>query len=419
MIGLKKIDVAVIGAGPAGIAAAIGAREEGAERVVVYERDWELGGILQQCIHPGFGMHTFGAELTGPEYTHRYLQMAADAGVEFITNSMVFQMEKDGSFHVMNPERGIEHVHPGATVLCMGCRERPAGALPIAGSRPAGIYTAGTAQRFVNMEGFMPGKRVVVLGTGDIGLIMARRMILEGATVEGVFELMSWPGGLRRNIAQCLDDYKIPWYLEHTIVAIHGHDRVEGVTVARVDAKREPITGTHRRIACDTLLLAVGLIPENELSMMAGIEICPETGGPRTDERFQTSIPGVFAAGNVAVVYDLVDWVSSGGRIAGKNAARFAAGKLGPTSKSITVRAGDGVRLVSPQQFNGDEDFTLFFRVSRPFETPCRLTVEPGIHSSVLRYARPGEMIELKLDNSKLQRVSSGAQSIEICVKEV
>ena len=236
MSGTDRIDVAIIGAGPAGIAAGVGAKREGAGRVVVFERDWDLGGILQQCIHPGFGLHTFKEELTGPEYVHRYLERAREAGVEFVTNTMVFRMEPDGSFWTMNPDRGIEHVTPGASVLTMGCRERPLGALAVPGSRPAGVYTAGTAQRFVNMEGFMPGKRVVVLGSGDIGLIMVRRMILEGAQVEAVFEIMSLAGGLKRNIAQCLDDYGIPFHLEHTVTKLHGKDRLEAVTVARVDA---------------------------------------------------------------------------------------------------------------------------------------------------------------------------------------
>ncbi|MBQ7263081.1 MAG: FAD-dependent oxidoreductase, partial [Synergistaceae bacterium] len=276
----ERIDVLVIGAGAAGVAAGIAARREGAERVVVVERDRDLGGILQQCIHPGFGLRTFKEELTGPEYMHRFIRQAHEADVEFLTDTMVFQMEHDGSVWTMCPARGIERLAPRAVVLAMGCRERPLGALRIPGSRPAGIWTAGTAQRFVNMEGHMPGRRAVILGSGDIGLIMARRMIWEGAEVEGVYEVMSWPGGLRRNIAQCLDDYGIPFHLETTVISVHGRDRLEGVTVARVDQDKVPIPGTERFVPCDTLLLAVGLIPENELSRMAGVEISPVTGGP-------------------------------------------------------------------------------------------------------------------------------------------
>ncbi|MBR1486274.1 MAG: FAD-dependent oxidoreductase, partial [Synergistaceae bacterium] len=318
----NNIDVLIIGAGPAGVAAGIGAKKEGAENVVVLERDWDLGGILQQCIHPGFGLRTFREELTGPEYMHRFINQAHEAGVEFRTNTMVFQIDKDSnSVWTMNKERGIECLKPKSIVLTMGCRERPAGAIRIPGTRPAGIYTAGTAQRFVNMEGYMPGKRAVILGSGDIGLIMARRMIWEGAEVEGVYEVMSWPGGLRRNIAQCLDDYGIPFHLQTTVMKIHGADRLEGVTVAKVDDKMTPIKGTERYVPCDTLLLAIGLIPENELSRMAGIEIHPVTGGPVVNDLLQTSNPAVFAAGNVVIVYDLVDNVSDEGLIAGANAA--------------------------------------------------------------------------------------------------
>ena len=419
MSAARNIDVAVIGAGPAGIAAGVGARRQGAERVVVFERDWDLGGILQQCIHPGFGLHTFKEELTGPEYVHRYIERAREAGVEFVTNTMVFHMEPDGSFWTMNPERGIEHVSPRSVVLTMGCRERPLGALAVPGSRPAGVYTAGTAQRFVNMEGFMPGKRVVVLGSGDIGLIMVRRMILEGAQVEAVFEIMSWAGGLKRNIAQCLDDYGIPFHLEHTVTKLHGKDRLEAVTVARVDACKCPIPGTERTIPCDTLLLAVGLIPENELSRMAGIQIHPVTGGPVVNEWLQTTQPRVFAAGNVVVVYDLVDWVSEEGLRAGRNAARYAAGSLPSPKRTFRVEAGKGVRILSPQTLHGEEDVTLFLRVAEPVETRCRLVAEPGLSSSVLRYARPGEMNEIHLKAEQLRALPPEVDVVRVSLEEV
>ena len=400
----NNIDVLIIGAGPAGVAAGIGAKKEGAERVVVLERDWDLGGILQQCIHPGFGLRTFREELTGPEYMHRFINQAHEAGVEFRTNTMVFQIDKDSnSVWTMNKERGIECLNPKSIVLTMGCRERPAGAIRIPGTRPAGIYTAGTAQRFVNMEGYMPGKRAVILGSGDIGLIMARRMIWEGAEVEGVYEVMSWPGGLRRNIAQCLDDYGIPFHLQTTVKKIHGTDRLEGVTVAKVDEKLNPIDGTERFVPCDTLLLAIGLIPENELSRMAGIEIHPVTGGPVVNDLLQTSNPAVFAAGNVVIVYDLVDNVSDEGLIAGANAAKFAAGKISPNVKKIPVKGGENVRLYSPQFITGESDTIIYMRVTHPIEGACKVVAEPGLYTQKLRYARPGEMNEARIKAADIQ----------------
>ncbi|MBR4196199.1 MAG: FAD-dependent oxidoreductase [Synergistaceae bacterium] len=453
----EKIDVLIIGAGPAGVAAGIGAKREGAENVVVIERDWDLGGILQQCIHPGFGLRTFKEELTGPEYMHRFIQQAHEAGVEFRTNTMVFQIDAPSlppfnsplgrgdervagvlaspvqgevaegrrgrniaqgevsesrrsrsgvTVWTMNKERGIESLNPSAIVLTMGCRERPLGAIRIPGTRPAGIYTAGTAQRFVNMEGYMPGKRAVILGSGDIGLIMARRMIWEGATVEGVYEVMSWPGGLRRNIAQCLDDYGIPFHLRTTVTRIHGNDRLEGVTVAEVDDHMTPIAGTERYVECDTLLLAIGLIPENELSRMAGVEIHPVTGGPVVNDLLQTSNPAIFAAGNVVIVYDLVDNVSDEGLIAGANAAKFAAGKISPSAR-IPVKGGENVRLYSPQIVTGETDATIFMRVTHPIEEACRVfaVCDNGaeLYSQRLRYARPGEMNEVRINAEKLR----------------
>ena len=407
----KKIDVLIIGAGPAGVAAGIGAKREGAENVVVIERDWDLGGILQQCIHPGFGLRTFKEELTGPEYMHRFIQQAHEAGVEFRTNTMVFQIDRENNtVWTMNKERGIESLNPSAIVLTMGCRERPLGTIRIPGTRPSGIYTAGTAQRFVNMEGYMPGKRAVILGSGDIGLIMARRMIWEGATVEGVYEVMSWPGGLRRNIAQCLDDYGIPFHLRTTVTRIHGQDRLEGVTVAQVDDHMTPIKGTERYVECDTLLLAIGLIPENELSRMAGVDIHPVTGGPVVNDLLQTSNPAIFAAGNVVIVYDLVDNVSDEGLIAGMNAARFANGKIS-SSSSIPVKGGENVRLYSPQYVTGETDATIFMRVTHPIEEACRVfaVTDNGaeLYSQRLRYARPGEMNEVKIKSAKLKEAGA------------
>ena len=400
----SNIDVLIIGAGPAGVAAGIGARREGAENVVVLERDWDLGGILQQCIHPGFGLRTFREELTGPEYMHRFIEQAHSEGVEFRTNTMVFQIDKDtNTVWTMNKQRGIEALHPKSIVLTMGCRERPLGAIRIPGGRPSGIYTAGTAQRFVNMEGYMPGKRAVILGSGDIGLIMARRMIWEGAEVEGVYEVMSWPGGLRRNIAQCLDDYGIPFHLRTTVTRIHGQDRLEGVTVAKVDEHMTPIPGTERFVECDTLLLAIGLIPENELSRMAGIEIHPVTGGPVVNDLLQTTNPAIFAAGNVVIVYDLVDNVSDEGLAAGANAAKYALGKTSGTPRRIPVKGGENVRLYSPQYVTGETDAVIFMRVTHPIEHACRVFAEPGLYSQRLRYARPGEMNEVKIKAEQIR----------------
>ena len=413
-----RVDVAVIGAGPAGVAAAIGAREAGARGVLVLERDWDLGGILQQCIHPGFGLHTFKEELTGPEFMHRWIGRAHDAGVRFMTNSMVFGMSADGSLDVMTPGRGVFRVIPGAIVLAMGCRERPIGAINIPGSRPAGIYTAGTAQRFVNMEGFMPGHRAVILGSGDIGLIMARRLVWEGARVEGVFELMPWAGGLRRNIAQCIDDYGIPFYLKHAVTRVHGQDRLEGVTVSQVDNRRAPVAGTERFVPCDTLLLAVGLIPENELSRMAGIAIDPVTNGPVIDEMYQTSLPSVFAAGNVVIVYELADWVSQEGFAAGRNAALYAAGSLRAPRRRIDIRGSSIVRLFSPQFITGEGDVTVYFRVARPIERHCRVVAEHGLFSQTRRYVRPGEMNEIHLTRDDLRRLPESVTSVTIDVVE-
>lgn len=418
----REVDVAIIGAGPAGVAAGIAARREGARTVVVFERDQESGGILQQCIHSGFGLHTFGEELTGPEYMDRYLREAAAEGVEFDLNTMVFHMERPAArggakyarFWTMNPGRGIEQVEAKSVVLAMGCRERPAGALGMAGSRPSGVYTAGTAQRFVNMEGFMPGRKVVVMGTGDIGLIMARRMLLEGAEVVGVYEIMPWVSGLRRNVAQCLDDYGILYYLNHSVRALHGRERLEGVSVVRLDAGRNPVLGSEKFVGCDTLLLAVGLIPENELTKMAGAEMDPWTNGPVVNEFQQTSEPCVYAAGNVTVVYDLVDFVSQAGERAGRSAARYAAGTLKTGPRDLRVETGPNVRLVAPQRLTAGEDATIFLRVAEPVEGRCRLFAEGGLFEKTLRYARPGEMNEVRVKACDLQSLPQDARSVRI-----
>ena len=320
-------DLVIIGGGPAGMSAAVAAYESGIRDILILERDDSLGGILKQCIHNGFGLHKFGEELTGPEYAWKYEQRVHELGIEYKLNTMVLSVSPDKVITATNTEDGIFTVEAKAIILAMGCRERSKGALNIAGSRPAGIFSAGTAQKFVNMEGYMPGKEVVILGSGDIGLIMARRMTLEGAKVKAVCELMPYSGGLARNIEQCLNDFDIPLRLSHTVVQIHGKERLEGVTIAKVDERRQPIAETREFIPCDTLLLSVGLIPENELSLGAGIDLDPVTNGPVVDQDRQTCIEGIYSCGNVLHVHDLVDYVSEEAEIAGKSAAEYVRGK--------------------------------------------------------------------------------------------
>ena len=322
---MKNVDLVIIGGGPAGLAAAVAARKSGVQDILILERDSELGGILNQCIHNGFGLHTFKEELTGPEYAARFVTQVRELGIEYKLNTMVLDLAADKTVTAMNKTDGLFQLHPKAVVLAMGCRERPRGALNIPGYRPAGIFTAGTAQRLVNMEGCLPGRRVVILGSGDIGLIMARRMTLEGAKVLCVAELMPYSGGLKRNIVQCLDDFGIPLKLSHTVVDIQGKERVTGITLARVE-NGKPVPGTEEHYDCDTLLLSCGLLPENELSRAAGVALNPVTGGPAVNESLETNLPGVFAAGNVLHVHDLVDYVSEEAAAAGEHAAAYIAG---------------------------------------------------------------------------------------------
>ena len=398
-------DLVIIGGGPAGLAAAISARENGVEDVLVLEREKELGGILNQCIHNGFGLHTFQEELTGPEYAARYIEKAKALSIPYRLSTTVVDLEPSGDGVLVTSvsrEEGLVQIEAKAAVLAMGCRERPRGALNIPGTRPAGIFSAGTAQRLVNMEGYLPGKRVVILGSGDIGLIMARRMTLEGAKVLCVAELMPYSGGLKRNIVQCLNDYGIPLKLSHTVVDIQGKERVTGVTIAAVDEKLKPIPGTEEHFVCDTLLLSVGLIPENELSRQVGVQLSPVTNGPKVNESLETNLPGVFACGNVLHVHDLVDYVSEEAVQAGRNAARYLLEGRSPEQKEIPLTVAGAVRYtvpctLSPQRM--EEETVVRFRVGRNLRDALVRVTADG--KELLRRKRPvmapGEMEQVKL----------------------
>ena len=398
---MERCDLVIVGGGPAGLAAAIAAREAGVADLLVLERDRELGGILTQCIHSGFGLHTFREELTGPEYARRYIRRAEELAVPCLMDTMVLEISPERVVTAVNAQRGLFQLQAGAVILAMGCRERPRGALNIPGFRPAGVYTAGAAQRLVNREGLMPGREVVILGSGDIGLIMARRMTLEGARVQVVAELMPYSGGLKRNIVQCLDDFGIPLKLSHTVVDIQGRERVTGVTLAQVDENRRPIPGTEEHYDCDTLLLSCGLIPENELSRGAGVALSPVTNGPVVDESLETSVPGVFACGNVLHVHDLVDFVSREAEQAGRRAARFLQ-KGEERGKAVRLIAGKGVRYTVPATVDPcrmEEELTVRFRVDNVYKNAA-VTVSAGGETLQRRkklILTPGEMEEIRL----------------------
>lgn len=406
---MKVYDIVIIGGGPAGMAAAVAAKKQGIDRILILERDRELGGILNQCIHNGFGLHTFQEELTGPEYADRFIGQVKSYNIEYKLNTMVMDVSRDKRVTAMNREEGMFEIQAKAIIFAMGCRERSRGALNIPGYRPAGIYSAGTAQRLVNMEGFLPGREVVILGSGDIGLIMARRMTLEGAKVKVVAELMPYSGGLKRNIVQCLDDYKIPLKLSHTVIDIKGKERVEGVTLAEVDENRRPIEGTEEFYSCDTLLLSVGLIPENEISGAMGVELNPVTSGPKVNERLETTIEGVFACGNVLHVHDLVDFVSEEAAAAGKNAAMYVqeGESASEQGRKIKLRPLAGVRYTVPETINPmrmDEKLTVRFRVGKVYQN-CYISVyfdEERVLHRKRQIVAPGEMEEIKLSKEEL-----------------
>jgi len=407
---MLNYDIVIIGGGPAGLGAAVEAYEKGVKNIVIIERDKYLGGILEQCIHNGFGLQEFKEELTGPEYAQRFIDKVEEYDINVMLETMVLEITPDRIVKAVNSKEGVFTIKAGAIILAMGCRERPRGAIMIPGTRPAGILTAGTAQRYVNMEGYLPGKEIVILGSGDVGLIMARRLTLEGAKVKAVVELMPYSSGLTRNIVQCLEDFNIPLLLSHTVIEIHGKDRVEGVTIAKVDENREPIMETAQYISCDTLILSVGLIPENELSQKAGIELDPITGGPIVNEMLETSVPGIFACGNVLQVHDLVDNVTAEARLAANSAIRFIReGEFGKSN--IAVKAGNGIRYVVPQKINVDNiEKRIKFRM-RPVNVynNAMLAVKSG-DKYLLRQKRqrltPGEMIDVNLSKDILKNVN-------------
>ena len=418
---MQQHDIVIVGGGPAGLAAAVAARKAGVQDILILERDGHLGGILNQCIHNGFGLHTFKEELTGPEYAARFIEQAMAENIPCKLNTMVMDISPDKVVTAMNREDGLFEIKAKAVVLCMGCRERPRGALNIPGYRPAGIYSAGTAQRLMNIEGFSVGKEVVILGSGDIGLIMARRMTLEGAKVKVVAELMPYSGGLKRNIVQCLDDYGIPLKLSHTVVKIDGKERVTGITLAQVGPDRKPIPGTEEYYSCDTLLLSVGLLPENELTREAGIAMNRVTGGPDVSDSLETSLPGVFACGNVLHVHDLVDYVSEEAALAGRNAAAYVQAGERATANPVPLTAKDGVRYTVPQTLdtaNMNDKVVVRFRVGDVYKdryVSVYFDGERVLHRKKNVLA-PGEMEQVVLTRKQVEQYPELRQ-ITVCTE--
>ena len=412
---IMEIDVAVIGSGPAGLTAAIHAHKIGARKVLLLEREEELGGILKQCIHNGFGLEQSKQDYTGPEYAERLIKELEKTGVQCFLNTLVTDLSPDRVITALSPEHGALEIKAKSIVLAMGCRERTRPSVGIPGTRPAGIFTAGVAQRFVNIDGYLPGKKIVILGSGDIGLIMARRLTLEGARVIGVYEIMGYPGGLKRNIVQCLNDFDIPLHLSHTVTEIKGRERVEGVVISKVDGNLRPVKGSEKSIECDTLLLSVGLIPENELSKKAGIELSASTKGPVTTEIMETSLPGIFTCGNVSTVFDLVDYVAQTGAAAGAFAARYALGSPSDSRQFVDIVGGENVRLLFPQRYGFQDDLVLFIRAAEPVEKPVTIEVAPPGSKINRPYARPNEMLRVKVPKEKLAEVK---QPIRVGIKE-
>jgi NADPH-dependent 2,4-dienoyl-CoA reductase/sulfur reductase-like enzyme len=422
MIVKPKYDVVVIGSGPGGLAAAIAAKKYGAEDVLIIERDVELGGILLQCIHNGFGVETFKEDLPGPGYAQRFINEALQLNIETLLDTMVLDITPQRRIYASSKTAGFIDFQARAIVLAMGCRERTRAQVRLPGTRPAGVFTAGTAQRWVNIEGYMPGSKFVILGSGDIGMIMARRLTFEGAKVERVLEVMPYLTGLTRNYVQCLLDFDIPLQLQHTVKRIIGTDRVEAIESVQVDEKWRPVPGTEEIIPCDSLLLSVGLIPENELSKKAGVVLDPLTGGPVVDNNFETNVPGIFAAGNVVHVYDLVDWVTEAGALAGKSAGRFASSERRRELRHIPLQSGKNVRYVVPHELDkqtlAEEEVRLQFRVIQPIEKPVWIEVHNEtnlITRKAERYVRPGEMVTMVLTPRHYDEVErSGSLTVSV-----